>query len=66
MRKNTQILNDLMNILPEFNSKQRMVALGIINSKDVSFKYNQGVLCVFADGGYYTFLEYVKLKCNCN
>lgn len=66
MAKNTQILNDLMNTLPEFNSKQRMIALDIISSKNVSFKYNQGILCIFVDGGYYSFTEYVRLKCNCN
>jgi hypothetical protein len=66
MSQNTTMLNSLMELLPQFNTKQRMFALGLIQSKTSSFKEFNGEVCIKIGTSIYPFIQYVKTQCNCD
>jgi hypothetical protein len=55
-----------MDLLPQFNTKQRMIALGLIQSKTSSFKNIEGEICIKIGTSIYPFIQYVKTQCNCD
>lgn len=66
MSQNSEMLNSLMDLLPQFNTKQRMIALGLIKSESSSFKILEGEVCIKIGTSLYPFIQYVKTQCNCN
>jgi len=66
MSQNSTMLNSLMDLLPQFNTKQRMIALGLIQSKSSSFKNIDGEICIKIGTSIYPFTQYVKTQCNCD
>jgi hypothetical protein len=66
MSKNSEMLNSLMYILPQLNTKQRMIALGLIQSQSSSFKTVEGEICIKIGTSIYPFIQYVKTQCNCD
>jgi hypothetical protein len=66
MSQNTTMLNSLMDLLPQFNTKQRMIALRLIQSQTSSFKDIEGEICIKIGTSIYPFIQYVKTQCNCD
>lgn len=66
MSQNVVMLNQLLELLPIFNTKQRMLALGIIQSPTSSFKIFEGEIHIKIGTSIYPFVQYVKSQCNCN
>jgi hypothetical protein len=66
MSQNTTMLNLLMDLLPHFNTKQRMIALDMIQSKNNSFKEVGGEIYIKIGTSVFPFIQYVKTKCNCD
>lgn len=66
MSQNAPMLNSLMKLLVGFNTKQRMIALTLIQSKDSQFKEFDGEICIKIGDSVYPFIKYVKSKCNCD
>jgi len=66
MSQNANILNLLMDLLPKFNTKQRMIALELIQSKTSSFKVFNDEVCINIGTSFYPFIQYVKTQCNCD
>ena len=55
-----------MELLPQFNTKQRMIALGLIQSESSSFKTFNGEVCIKIGTSFFPFVSYVKNQCNCD